>query len=387
MEIGGRALTWCTNLFPSGDLEELLALVRGPAVRVKEELRRTGPMGLGLWLPGEVAACLARLPAAAQSLEEALAEGGFYLQAVNAFPMGRFHGEPVKQAVYRPDWAAPERLAYTLDALRGAARLARPGSCLSLSTPPLGLAGAGPRWERACAAGLLQAAAAAAALEKAHGVELVLALEPEPGCRLERGDQAAEWLAREALRLEDADARIWGRHLGLCLDACHMAVLGEDPAEALAAARALGVRVARLQLSSALELSPLTEEGLLALESFAEPIYCHQTSCLDPRGRLLRSFADLEEALRALRHWPGEAAALLRTHFHVPLFWTGRGPLRGTAAGQIPGLLARSELLPEVLEVETYTWSILPAGLGELDLASGVAKELRWVLERLEHAS
>ena len=83
---------------------------------------------------------------------------------------------------------------------------------------------------------------------------------------------------------------------------------------------------------------------------------------------------------RALAEDPPPTGARLRVHFHTPLHWRGRGPLAGTAARTLPPLLARGELLPPVLEVETYTWSVLP---GKADLEEGIAAELAWARRRL----
>ena len=40
---------------------------------------------------------------------------GLYVFTINGFPYGPFHGQPVKAAVYRPDWREAERGRYTAD--------------------------------------------------------------------------------------------------------------------------------------------------------------------------------------------------------------------------------------------------------------------------------
>ena len=65
-----------------------------------------------------------------------------------------------------------------------------------------------------------------------------------------------------------------------------------------------------------------------------------------------------------------------RIHFHVPVHRATLGPLR-TTADAIPPALRALQALPYVMdvEVETYTWSVLPDA--DQDLVSGLADEVR----------
>ena len=56
----------------------------------------------------------ARRPATSWRRSRALlAEQGLYVFTINGFPYGAFHGSPVKEHVYLPDWLEDERLVYT----------------------------------------------------------------------------------------------------------------------------------------------------------------------------------------------------------------------------------------------------------------------------------
>jgi hypothetical protein len=95
----------------------------------------------------------------------------------------------------------------------------------------------------------------------------------------------------------------------------------------------------------------------------------------------LRRYADLPEALDD----PSAAnAEEWRIHFHVPLFREELGPFRNTQAflRDLLALQAR-ELVSSHLEVETYTWHVLPAEFRGADVAADVAREMEWTLEAL----
>jgi sugar phosphate isomerase/epimerase len=418
-------LAYCLNLHPAETLEETVAGIRAVTLPLRDRLAPGARFGVGLYLPHKVAAPLAA-PDGARALEgfaAFLADEDLDPFTFNAFPYGGFHAGGLKERVFRPTWAEPERLAFTLAVARVAAALARraedlaPPAHVSISTHS-GAFGADATEEllRACAAGLARAAASLAALEQEGGPRVVLALEPEPRASANDLGQLARFLARvrgegdaerwgiETLAAETALApetlrRTLARHLGTCLDACHAAVEFEDPPAAFAADAPLGP-LGKLQFSSALALrdpgrSAAARSRLLALD---EPRYLHQVTGRlpgDPAG-LLR-VADLGELAQALdggaSDW--ERCDEWRCHFHVPvdlaaLGDTGLGTTRAVAdrilrrALADPGGWGTRELH---LEIETYTWDILPgAARGAGGLVDGLEREYRHVIEVLEQA-
>jgi hypothetical protein len=80
-------------------------------------------------------------------------------------------------------------------------------------------------------------------------------------------------------------------------------------------------------------------------------------------------------------------------HFHVPLHHEPAAPLAATT-GVLRDAVAAVRAAPHGaeahLDVETYTWSVLPDGVpgavaadGEAGLVAGIAAELRWAGEHL----
>ncbi len=368
-------LTYCLNIHAGETPADILAAVRGPAAEVKARVSPDRPFGLGLRLG---AAAVARLspPAARAELRAALAEGGFYAFTVNAFPYGPFHGTPVKARVYAPDWRAPERLAYTLAAAGILAGLLPEGVEGSLSTVPGAFKAdlATGADVRAIADHLVTAARGLDDLRRRTGRTIRLALEPEPGCLLETAlDAAGFWsVLRDALPDDAVRA-----HLGLCLDTCHHAVAGEDLDAALDALGADGIPVCKIQLSAAV-IAENSPAGRAALARFDEPVYLHQVRAFHADGRRVAGWSDLPDALAALPGRPDIAA--VRVHTHVPLTWAGEGPLRSTRETLTPAFWdhLRAGVAPH-LEVETYTYDLLPPGVRGASVAASVAGELDWV--------
>ena len=130
-------LSYCTNVHPAEDLDGVLHqldVFAGP-VRLAAGLDK---LGVGLWLPADLAARLAGSSTDRQLLRDRLDANGLVLRTINAFPYRAFHADVVKLDVYRPDWTDPRRTQYTLDCAAVLADLLPDGAAGSISTLPLG---------------------------------------------------------------------------------------------------------------------------------------------------------------------------------------------------------------------------------------------------------
>ena len=387
----GSHLTYCLNIHPAESWAEARAALEGPVRAVRDRLAPGAPFAVGLRFSARAVADLAE-PAAREELQALLAREDFLAVTVNGFPYGRFHGARVKEDVYQPDWRTEKRLAYTCALADLMAAIAPAGEPVSLSTVPGTFKPLGAGAEAAMADRMLRAAAHCAGLRARTGVTVALALEPEPFCFLETVAEAvaffeAHLFSGAATRrfadltglatAEAADAL--PRHLGLCYDVCHAAVEFEDPGESLAALRRAGIPVHKLQLSAALRVPHVTEAARAALARFDEPTYLHQV--VSRRNGALRREADLPEALARGAGADGEE---WRVHFHVPVFIADLGAFATTQdfLTEILAIHAREPVSPH-LEVETYTWDVLPPELRTGSVDEAVARELAWVRERL----
>ena len=390
-------LTYCSNIHPGESWEEVRHNLGLHLPAVRAQLSPDRPFGIGLRLSAVAARTLAQ-PDTLAEFKHFLEKGNFYVFTLNGFPYGKFHGARVKEQVYRPDWQDPERLQYTnlLADLLAELLPLQPGLSGSISTVP----GAFKADVRDTAAlqritqQLVQHTSHLVQLKAQTGKHIALALEPEPCCLLETIaetvtffreylfaapaiQQLAELSGLDSIQAEQA----LRDHLGVCLDLCHAAVEFEDPDTCTHTLTAAGIGIFKMQITAGLQLPTLSSMALARLQQFDDGVYLHQVVESGPGG-LLR-YVDLPEALQTCtgdtqteREW--------RVHFHVPVFHDDLGAFRSTQAFVRSVLQThRQQPVSLHLEVETYTWEMLPPALQAGDLDQAIARELRWVRDEL----
>lgn len=382
MSLSSLPLSYCTNVHPGltvAQVERGLTEFTVPAGR-----QFGSPLAAGLWLAQPVIRELLVLSDGAKRFAARVAELGLCTYTLNAFPFGDFHSERVKENVYLPDWAQPSRLEYSWDCARVLAELIRatlPGGAEgSLSTVPLGfktLATAAD-FETNCICNLIEFARRLARLEAETGQTIRLAIEPEPCCVLETTAETITFFRR--LRDQAASDGAFDavqRHLGVCYDVCHQAVEFEDVAESIASLAREDIRINKVHITCALQLTdPGTNAAAHeALAHFVEPRYLHQTFARLPSGEV-RRVLDLTVELARTPPTEFANADCWRIHFHVPVDAERIGPLETTRADLKKALAAIKKLAyAPHLEVETYTWNVLPGG-DKPELVTGLACEL-----------
>ncbi len=362
-------LGYCTNVHAGADLETTRANLQRHAVGVKARFAPDRPMGVGLWLS---AAAAHKLRTAGQTAEFAawLGEVGLVPFTFNGFPHGDFHQKVVKHRVYEPTWWEPARLDYTLELIALQDALLPPGMLGSISTLPISWGDPSPSPTRLTEAAtqLRQVASHLAALERERGRLITLCLEPEPGCVLQRSGDVVRFF--EDYLLPGGDEAQVRRHLRVCHDVCHAAVMFERQAEVLAAYRSAGIAVGKVQVSAAVRLAVGSPEALRQLAAFAEDRYLHQT--MVQRIGKTTFYEDLPLALQA--EAPGGE---WRVHFHVPIYLRSFGQLEATQ-DDIRECMNAVEPDVQHFEVETYAWGVLPPELRQSELAAGIAQEMQW---------
>lgn len=386
-------LTYCLNAHPGEAWADNFTAIREKVVEVKKRVVPDDWFGLGLRLSAAAAHDLTQVDAQAALLDFCAAEQ-LYPFTINGFPYGRFHQTSVKEGVYAPDWRTPERLDYTLELVDILAATLPEGLEGSISTVPCSF----KPWitteedVRSMAQNLGACVAYLAALHDDTGKTIHLGLEPEPDCFLETTAETVSFFndvlltagAEEVGRILKCNRRTGEefirRHLGVCFDTCHVALQFEDPGDSLRTYQQEGIRISKVQLSAALR-SDASPESLVALQSYQEETYLHQVKARTTDGGRV-AWYDLPDALDELEEFPNTEE--LRVHFHVPLFFTGHGPLQSTSSTLTPEFfhLLRSGITQH-LEIETYTFDVLPRDVHPGDIVQSFSREFAWVLEKL----
>lgn len=386
-------LTYCLNIHRGESWAENLRAIQERVVEVKRHVSAGEWFGLGLRLSAAAAEELA-VPERREEALDFFSANQLYPFTINGFPYGHFHQQPVKAEVYAPDWRTPERRDYTLQLADLLAAMLPDEIEGSISTVP----GTYKGWLKdasdplTMAQNLAACVAYLAALRDDTGRTIHLGLEPEPDCFLETTAETIGFFENVLLTHGvDEVARVLGcdramaeeslrRHLGICFDTCHVALQGEDLHDSLQQYQAAGIRISKIQLSAALRARN-TPETWEALRAFDEPVYLHQVKARSDSGARA-SWPDLGAALAELPERPDLDD--VRVHFHVPLFWTGSGPLSSTAESLTPEFF--HELrggFCQHLEIETYTFHVLPPEMHAGEVVRSIAHEYRWVLERV----
>ncbi|MBY5951357.1 metabolite traffic protein EboE [Algoriphagus marincola] len=399
MHIGDFHLSYCSNIHPGESWKETFENLKKYIPQVRQNLSWEGAFGIGLRLSHEASLELQN-PENLKAFQQWLESANAYVFTLNCFPYGSFHHTAVKDKVHQPDWTTKERKEYTIRSFRLLAELLPSGQEGGISTSPVSYRYWFPdknSTEAALETAVQNFAEVVAELEKIEretGKYLHLDIEPEPDGILENSDEMIwffqDWMlikgakylySQYGFSLEKAKELI-RRHIQVCYDVCHFAIVYEKPEVTFEKFAKAGIKVGKIQVSAALQVKLDQDRDAIRnqLEAFAESTYLHQVVGRKMDGDLV-SYSDLPEALEQLdtaveNEW--------RIHFHVPLFVEKYGQFFSTQSQIVEVLeyLKQNPALCKHLEVETYTWEVLPTDM-QVRLDESISRELSWVLERL----
>lgn len=398
MFLGDRVghLAYSTLVHAGDTWAEMRTSLETYAPAVKARLSPDAPYGVSLRLSAASAQTLTDDPDERARLTQWLTAHDMYVFTVNAFPYGPFKGRTVMEQVYEPDWSTEDRLRYTCQVADILAEITPRSVAPSIQTAPLAFR---PNVHNdddveVLTLNLLRAVDHLIALEDRTGHRVKLALEPEPACFLETTEETIEYFRRhvwspEAMRIlgnltglpaSETAGRV-RRHLGVVFDICHQSVQFENIATSLRMLRDAGVPIFKFQAAAALWVPDVTPEAVVALGAFTETIYLSQTT--ERRDGELTRHLNLTDAIERWKSDPLPGAEW-RTHFHVPVFLDDLGDFRTTRTGIEDAIAVHADSpLSDHLEIETYTWDVLPDDLKTGDITEYVCRELEWMRDSL----
>ncbi|MEO6283562.1 MAG: metabolite traffic protein EboE [Dyadobacter sp.] len=392
-------LTYCSNIHPGEKWADHFQSLRENIPYIRQQLASGQSFGLGLRIANEASIELSK-PEVLLEFKNWLTEQDVYVFVINGFPYGGFHNTVVKDDVHTPDWTTTDRLEYTIRLFNILTELLPEGMHGGVSTPPLTYR----LWWKTEADRQLATEAATnhvlqlldklISIEKETGKLLHLDIEPEPDGMLDNMVDFVNWyrnvllpkgtihLSRKYSFSEEQAKETILKHIQLCYDICHAAVGFENPEEILASLNETGIKVGRIQISSALKVNFSSEKEikLKAIETFNEPVYLHQVVSRNS-DQTKSHYPDLKEALA---DW-NENQEEWRVHFHVPLFINSYGVLESTQGDIIKTLALHVENpFSSFLEVETYTWGVLPEDM-QKPIGESIVREIEWVKKILSY--
>ena len=388
-------LTYSTLVHQTDNWDQLWKSVNTYLPAVKARVAPHDKFGVCLRTSAPSAELLSAEPTKVADLKKFFADNDLYLYTANAFVYGVFKKQIIKEDVYEPDWATPERREYTKKVANLLAELAPEGINPSIQSAPLGFKPkvTGDDVVAAYTSNVVDVVAHLVELKKKTGKTVTLGLEPEPRCYLETTDETityfknhlfsgetAKRLAKKT-GLNEADAAQAMRdYMGVVFDIGHQAVGYEDIPASLQKLVDSGVQIVKLQEAASMYIPDVSQKTVDALQTFAKTIYLSQT-CQKKDGKMTW-FLNLEDAFEDWYKNPGPRE--WRTHFHVPVFLNDLGAF-GTTRFALEQALAFHKKTPlsTHLEIETYTWDVLPDHLKTGDIVEYVTRELDWVKGQL----
>lgn len=393
----GYHLSYCTNIHPGESWIETFQNIKDYIPQIKKEVSPDAFFGIGLRL-SHVASVELLQNNNLTIFKKWLEDNSCYVFTINGFPFGGFHHQLVKDKVHQPDWTNQERLDYTLRLFDILKTLIPEGVEGGISTSPLsykywpGSLKDKKKVFKQATLNIVQVAEKLYKISKESNQLLHLDIEPEPDGLLENTYELIEWYKqwlipegtiylKEQLGLSEEEAGIClKKHIRVCYDVCHFAIVYEKPEEVFSLLKAEGIRIGKIQISAALKIGlPEKVEDRKwvkeALTPFVESTYLHQVVERDSGDRLTH-YRDLPQALEMLNN---PAAKEWRTHFHVPVFLGKYGKLESTQEDILKVLeYLKKEKITDHLEVETYTWEVLPEDI-RLKIVDSIVRELKWV--------
>jgi hypothetical protein len=388
-------LTYSTLVHPADSWDQLWTSLNTYLPRVKARVSPNAPFGVCIRLAAPTAERLAADGAERAKLKRFLDDHDMYVYTVNAFPYGAFKGTVVKEQVYEPDWRTEARTRYTINVADILADITPADISPSIQTAPLGFKPnvTGPDVVASYTDHVLRVAAHLVQLDARTGHTVTLAIEPEPHCFLETTDEtiayftgqlytgaAAGRLAKlAAIPISEAHVAL-RRHIGIVFDIGHQAVGFEHIPTSLQKLVDAGIPIFKLQEVAAMHIPEVTQDAVEALAQYARTVYLTQT--VEKKNGHLTKFLNVEDAFAAWKTDPGPRE--WRIHFHVPVFLEDLGPFRTTRFALEEALtFHKATPLSRQLEIETYTWDVLPDHLKTGDIVDYVCREIEWVKGQL----
>lgn len=388
-------LSYSTLVHLGDTWDEMNSSLREFLPQVKSRVSPNDDFAVSLRISASSATTLTDSPSERAALADFLANEGLYVYTVNAFPYGPFKGDVVMEKVYEPDWTTDARVDYTTSIADILAEIAPRDVAPSIQSAPLAFKPnvKGEDYIATFTRNVFRVVAHLIDLERRTGRRVKLALEPEPACFLETTGETVAWFthrvySRAGIReladvakipMSEAESAA-RRYLGIVFDIGHQSVGFENITESLNAIVDAGIPIFKLQEAASLWVEELSLDMIPALRRFTETIYLSQTSL--KRDGTITKFLNLGDALDAFEANP--IPSEMRTHFHVPVFLEELGPFRTTRFGVDEALaMHRDTPLSDHLEIETYTWDVLPPELKTGDIVDYVSKELEYVRHKL----
>lgn len=390
-------LTYCSNIYSVDTWEDIFISLKKNIPNISSKLSPDKPFGIGLRLSNNAANQLLEKNNI-MIFQQWLSDNNYYLATINGFVYGNFYNTNIKAKVYQPDWTSLKRANFNFTLISILRKLCPEGEEIGFSTSPLAykfdLYKKNKKlFKDLTIKYLLALLKNLILIEKEEGKTIHIDFEPEADCVLENiydvinffenfllKDLALHLTRELDISLIEAKNYIF-KHLRICYDICHQAVQFEDHIKNFKILKELGIKIGKIQLSSALEINVkqnTLSKLMMDLDRFKDKVYLHQVVIKNVDGSFYK-FRDLPEALE---NFDDSKDSFWRIHYHLPIFEKNYDNLL-TTNKEIQNVInfLKSFAITSCLEIETYTWEIIPEDL-KLSLTQSIIREYEWIIKQ-----
>lgn len=378
----GIHLAYCTNIHRGEGWNETFHGLNEYTLKVKEKVSQSDPFAIGLRLGYKAALELSETGSG--NLDEFikwLDHNNCYIFSINGFPYGQFHGSRVKEQVYSPDWTFDSRVEYTNLLFDILAEILPSGMSGSVSTLPGSFKEFiqdDTQQGNVIIENLARCGKHINDLIEKTGKDLHLGLEPEPLGWFENTPETLSFFKR----FRNIHGDEFDNVIGVNYDTCHLAIEYENAKESLLLLKNNNIKISKIHLSSALKLKP-NQQTVDSLKVYQDDVYLHQVIAKLQNGDLIR-FKDLPDAIENFLKGDCNDDEW-RVHFHIPLH-ASPDSLFDDTRDHIKDTLSVLSSDPEMckhLEMETYTWEVLPNSMQSNSVVDQLSLEYDWTLNSL----
>lgn len=390
-------LTYCSNIYSADTWKDIFINLKKNIPKISSKFSSNKAFGIGLRLSNNAATQLLENDNII-TFQQWLNDNNYYVATINGFVYGTFYNTEVKDKVYEPNWTTIERANFNLTLIEILSKLCPKGGDIGFSTSPLGYKfGLHKKNNESLndltVQYLLVLIKKLVDIEKKECKTIHIDFEPEADCLLENIYDVVNFFEKFLLTnvafkltkelnvtLNEAKSYIL-KHFRICYDICHQAVQFEDHTKNFEILNTSGIKIGKIQLSSALEINVKKNNLnnlIIDLNKFKDKVYLHQVVIKNLDGSF-HKYRDLPEALE---NFDNSNESFWRIHYHLPIFAEKYNNFF-TTSKEIQTVInfLKSSSITSCLEIETYTWEILPEEL-KLNLIESIVREYKWIIKQ-----
>ncbi|MCM5663014.1 metabolite traffic protein EboE [Galbibacter mesophilus] len=395
---GSFHLSYCTNVHNSESWETTFSTLNNFIPKIKKDLSDRNPFGISLRLSHKTCKELSQRKNLA-IFKDWLQIHQLYVLSIDGVAYGKMQGHEVKDLLYAPDWASTARLDYTLMLINQMSYLLPKRMQGSITTSPLGFR----HWysdedeKEQCyiksAINLVKVVEVLYELECAAEKYIHLDLKPEPNSLLSNSTQVIDFFRAFLLptgvemlskklgkKAHEIEAMIF-RYVNICYNTGAFFMAFESPSFTFKRFKQTDIKIGKIQMSSVLrfQMNEHKRERIIkAFNQFNQNYFLHPVT--EKIGETVITYLNLEDIVN--KHLEiGELHAL----FNIPIYTEAYKNLESSQYTILETLkcLKKSNVC-ELVEIESYMWDLLPEKLKKNGLQFSIAKELRWLKERMQ---